>query len=138
MAITSIYPPLAINPSGLALEATLSDILTASQSTNTKLDSISEELSKNVLFNFFEDPNTLTGAYATIWTVAGKALEAITIKQNDGNIISIAVNGVEKIVAPPSGEVQHFPLMAGIGSTIDIKAVGDVSNAGPLSIEFLG
>jgi len=131
MTLTQIYPPITISPGGLATELTLTQ-------TNVKLDSLIEEVSKDVLFHLYEDPNTLTGSYVTKWTVAGKPMEAIFIKQNDGNNISIAVNGTEKIVAPPSGEVQHFPLKAPIGATIDLKVLGTISNAGPLSIEFLG
>jgi hypothetical protein len=131
MALTQIYPPITISPGGLATEATLASILAGQIVTN-------EELSKDVLSHFFQDPNTLTGVYQTMWTVAGKALEAITVKQNDGNVISIGVNGVEQIVAPPSGEVQHYPIKAAIGAVIGIKVLGSISNAGPVSIEFLG
>lgn len=138
MAFTQIYPPLTLSPAGLATEATLLSVVTEQQSTNTKLDSLKEEISKDVLFHFFEDPNTFDGTYKTVWTVAGKALEEIVIKQNDGNNLSIGINGTEKFVAPPSGEVQKFPLKAAIGATIDIKILGTISNAGPISIEFLG
>lgn len=138
MTLTQVYPPATISTGGLATESTLQNILTEQELTNSKLDLINEEVSKDVLFNFYESPNTLTGLYRTIWTVTGKALEAITVKQNDGNELSIAVNGVEKIVSLPSGEVQHFPLKAAIGATIDIKILGSISNAGPISIEFLG
>jgi hypothetical protein len=133
MATTLVYPKVTVSTTitGVASEATLSAI-------STKMDSFMEEVSKDVLANFFQDPNTLTNAYQTAWTVAGKALEAITIKQNDGNVLSIAVNGAEKIVSPPSGEVQHFPLKAAIGDVIGIKIIGAISNAGPVAIEFLG
>jgi len=131
MTFTLIYPPITISPGGLSTEATLLQ-------TNIKLDALIEETSRDVLFHHFEEANTLTAAYVGMWTVAGKVLEAITIKQNDGNILSIAVNGTEKIVAPPSGEVQNFPLKAAIGAVIGIKVIGPISNAGPISIEFLG
>ena len=138
MTLTNIYPPITISPGGLATELTLQSVLTEQTLTNTKLNALTEEVSKDVLFHFFQDPNTLTGVYQTMWTVAGKALEAITVKQNDGNVLSIGINGTEKIVAPPSGEVQHYPIKASIGATIDIKVLGLISNAGPISIEFLG
>jgi hypothetical protein len=138
MTTTVTYPPQSVSLIGAATEATLQDVLTEATLTNTKLDTLNEEISKDVLFHFFEDPNTLTGFNTVIWTVVGKALEAITIKQNDGNVLAISVNGNEKIVAPPSGEVQHFPLKAAIASTIEIKVLGTISNAGPISIEFLG
>lgn len=145
MTFTLIYPPITISPGGLATEATLllvntnlTDVNTALGTLDTDVKATTEAITKDVLAHFFQDPNTLTNIYQTMWTVAVKALEAITIKQNDGNVLSIAVNGIEQIVAPPSGEVQHFPLKAAIGATIDIKVLGTISNAGPIAIEFLG
>lgn len=131
MAITQVYPPITISAAGLATEATLGDILTSTQN-------IEANMSMTALYNFFEEPNTITGSYQTVWTVAGSAVKKITVKQNDGNNISIGVNGVEKLVCPPSGEVQHYDLEAPIGAVIAYKAIGTPSNAGAIDIAFFG
>lgn len=134
MTLTVTYPKIQVDVSiaGVASEATLQDI-------NSNLIIALEELSKDSIYPpFFQDPNTITNGYQTILTVGTKSVENITVKQNDGNTISIAVNGVEKLICPPSGEVQNYPLVATTGQTIAIKAIGTVSNAGAIEINFLG
>jgi len=134
VTLTVTYPKTQVDVSidGVASEATLQDI-------NSNLIIALEELSKDSIYPpFFQDPNTLSATPLVILTVGAKAVERISVKQNDGNTLLFETTSGKQIICPPSGEVQFYDLAVATGETISLSIVGAISNAGSVEVNFFG
>lgn len=132
MTLTNVYPKMVVAISGVATETTL-------QSIDSKMDTVIEGISKDVIYEpFFQDPNTLSATPLVILTVGAKAVERISVKQNDGNTLLFETTSGKQIICPPSGEVQFYDLAVATGETISLSIVGAISNAGSVEVNFFG
>lgn len=148
------YPPTSVSITGAATETTLLAIKSSVDGISTKVDSTNLTLSTmstalaNILSKlsleviiapFYQAVNSIINSQTQIGVVpVGKELQKIALKCNDGCTFVIDVNGTDKIITLPSGEVQFYDLNAVAGDVISIRQAVPFSNVGPLTINFFG